>query len=82
MRGYFIMDYLRTGRPSGRFRRDFIAQIKILGDILVLWAINFVDKNAKKAQNSGVCDIFSLAYVVKYVLGRYEDFEWAIFGPR
>ena len=29
---------------------DFIAQNKILGDILVLWAIKFVNKNAKKAQ--------------------------------
>ncbi len=31
---------------------DFIAQIKILGDILVLWAIKCVNKNAKKAQIS------------------------------
>ena len=32
---------------------DFIAQNKILGDILVLWAIKFVNKSAKKAQISG-----------------------------
>ncbi len=31
---------------------DFVAQIKILGDILALWAIKFVNKNAKKALNS------------------------------
>ncbi len=29
---------------------DFIAQIKNLCDILVLWAIKLVNKNAKKAE--------------------------------
>ncbi len=32
---------------------DFIAQIGNLGAILNLWAINFVNKNAKKAQILG-----------------------------
>ena len=50
---------------------DFIAQIKILGDILALWAIKFVNKNAKKALNLVFWVMFLLACVVKYVFWRY-----------
>ncbi len=40
---------------------DFIAQNWILGDILVLWAIIFLNKNAKKAQISGFGRYFPLS---------------------
>ena len=53
---------------------NFITQIKILGDILVIWAIKFVDKNAKKAQISGFGRYFPLSLCSKV---RF----WAIFGP-
>ena len=59
---------------------DFIAQIKILSNMLVYWAIKFVYKNAKKAKNSGFGDIFSSAYVVKYAFGRYETSSGLYLG--
>ncbi len=51
---------------------DFIAQIKVLGNILVLWAIKFVNKNAKKAHISGFGRYISLGLCSKYVCGRYD----------
>ncbi len=40
-----------------------------LGDILDLWAIKFVNKSAKKPYFRLSGNIFSSAYVVKYVFG-------------
>ncbi len=51
---------------------DFITQIKILGDILVLWAIKFVNKMQRKPKIRVSGDIFPSVYVVKYVFGQYE----------
>ncbi len=39
---------------------DFIAQIKNLCDILVFWAIELVNKTAKKAEFSGFGQYFFL----------------------
>ncbi len=52
---------------------DFIAQIKTLGDILDIWAIKFsLLKMPRKPKFRVLGDFFPSAYVVKYVLGRYE----------
>ncbi len=49
---------------------DFIAQCDNLGDILDVWAIKIAKKNIRKAQIFlFLGNIFSSAYVVKYVFG-------------
>ncbi len=58
---------------------DFIAQIKILGDILDRWAIKFVNKNSKKARILGFGRYFFLSLCSKVRFGAILDFKWAIF---
>ena len=53
---------------------DFISQNKILGDILVLLAIKFANKNAKKAQISGFGRYFSLGLCSKVRFWAIWDF--------
>ncbi len=60
---------------------DFIAQNKILGDILVFWAIKFVIKSALKAQILGFGQYFLLSLCSKVRFWAISDFKWAIFGP-
>ena len=53
--------HIITGMSQGGQVGDFIiAQISDLGDILDLWAIKFVNKNALKAQISGFGRYFFL----------------------
>ena len=54
-----------NGGVQGGQMGDFIPQIKILGDILVLRAIKFVSKNAKKAQILGSGRYFPLSLCSK-----------------
>ncbi len=48
---------------------DFIAQIKILGNILVLWAIKIVNRMQRKPKVWVLGDNFFSAYVIKYAFG-------------
>ena len=59
---------------------DFIAQIGNLGDILNLWAIKFVNKNALKAQISVFGRYFFLSLCSKVRFWAIWDIKWAIFG--
>ena len=59
---------------------DFIAQIKILGDILVLWAKKMFMKMQRKPNFWVLGNIFPSAHVVKYVFRRYETSSGQYLG--
>ncbi len=60
---------------------NFIAQINILGDILVIWAIKFVNNMQRKPKFWVFRRCFPLSLCSKVHYWAIWDMKWAIFGP-